>query len=314
MILSARRSWTPCLTSKRAPTETREGLVVAAFGRGYRIELPGGALVECVTRGKKSDYACGDHVTIRETGGGGGVIESAAPRTTLLYRSDARRQKLIAANVTQAVIVVAPVPSFYDDLINRCLAACDHAGIAPLIVLNKTDLPQGAAAWETLALYRALGYRVERISARHDIAPLVALLHGHVSVLVGQSGMGKSTIVNNLVPGAKLRVADTSIALDSGKHTTTGARLLHLDATSHLIDSPGLQSFGLHHISTEDTAHAFREFHPYLGHCRFRDCTHRMEPGCAIESAAKEGKISASRLASYRALVEEQARAGANRY
>jgi ribosome biogenesis GTPase len=232
----------------------------------------------------------------------------------LLYRSDAHRQKLIAANVTQVVMVVAPVPSFYDDLINRCLAACEHAGIAPLIVLNKTDLSQSAAASDALEIYRALGYRVIGICAKQDIAPLGAVLEGHTSVLVGQSGMGKSTIVNRLVPGAAMRVAETSFALDSGKHTTTGARLLHINACSHLIDSPGLQTFGLHHLNADDTAQAFTEFRAWLGQCRFRDCTHRMEPGCTIVRACDEGHIAATRLASYRTLLEERLRAQARRY
>jgi ribosome biogenesis GTPase len=290
------------------------GQVVAAFGRSFRIELPDGTCIECATRGKRNDIACGDRVTVQHSGDNSGVIESVLPRATLLYRSDAYQQKLIAANVTQAVMVVAAVPSFYDDLISRCLAACEHGGIAPLIVLNKDDLPQAAAAWEALAIYRTLGYRVLRLSAKQDVAPLLPLLANHTSVLVGQSGMGKSTLVNRLIPGALLRVAETSHALDSGKHTTTGARLLHIDDATHLIDSPGLQVFGLHHLSLEDTAHAFVEFRPWLGQCRFRDCTHRVEPGCAIDQACSEGRIGAPRLASYRTLAEDRLRAKARRF
>ncbi|MEQ1776843.1 MAG: ribosome small subunit-dependent GTPase A [Burkholderiales bacterium] len=298
----------------RAQALLHSGQVVASFGRSYRIELEDGTLVECSTRGKRSDVACGDRVNIQHSGDNSGVIETILPRTTLLYRSDAHKQKLIAANVTQVVIVVAPVPSFYDDLINRCLAACEHAGIAPLIVLNKTDLPQSAAAWQALAIYQTLGYRVIGVCAKQNIDALGALLEGHTSVLVGQSGMGKSTIVNQLAPDAMMRVAETSLALDSGKHTTTGARLLHINASTHLIDSPGLQSFGLHHLDAEDTAHAFTEFRVWLGQCRFRDCTHRMEPGCAIERACAEGRIATARLVSYRTLVEERLRAHARRY
>jgi ribosome biogenesis GTPase len=297
-----------------APAAQVAGQVIASFGRSYRIELADGSQVECATRGKRSDIACGDRVNIQRTGDNSGVVESILPRTTLLYRSDAYKQKLIAANVTQVLIVIAAVPSFYQDLVNRCLAACEQAGIAPLIVLNKSDLPQSAAAWEALSLHRTLGYRVVRICAKQDVTPLMSLLENQTSVLVGQSGMGKSTLVNRLVPGTELRVAETSLALDSGKHTTTGARLLHIDSRSHLIDSPGLQVFGLYHVSLEDTAQAFVEFRPWLGQCRFRDCTHRVEPGCAIEQARQQGHISASRLASYRTLAEEWLRAKAGRY
>ncbi len=305
------------MTAGKPLAALENGLVIAAFGRSYRVELSGGTLIECSTRGKRSDIACGDVVNIRRSGknnDSNGVIESTQPRATLLYRSDAHKQKLIAANVTQVIIVVAAVPSYYDDLINRCLAACEHGGIAPLIVLNKSELPQSDAAWASLATHRALGYRVLRLSAKQDISALLPLLEQQTSVLVGQSGMGKSTLVNRLVPGATVRVAETSVALDSGKHTTTGALLHHINAHSRLIDSPGLQVFGLHHISREDTAHAFVEFRPLLGQCRFRDCTHRVEPGCAIDEACREGRIAASRVQSYRALAEESLRAQAHRF
>ena len=302
------------LQKVRAQTPLLTGQVVAAFGRSYRIELPDGTSVECSTRGKRSDIACGDRVTFQHSGDNSGVIEATLPRTTLLYRSDAYKQKLIAANVTQVLIVIAAVPSYYDDLINRCIAACEHGGIAPLIVLNKADLPQTDTAWDALAIYRTLGYRVLRICAKQDVTALMPLVENQTSVMVGQSGMGKSTLVNALIPGAALRVAETSVALDSGKHTTTGARLLHINAGSHLIDSPGLQAFGLHHITLDDTAQAFVEFRPWLGQCRFRDCTHRVEPGCAIDNAYRAGHISATRLASYRTLAEDILRAKAQRY
>ena len=173
--------------------------------------------------------ACGDRVTVARTAGGQGVIEAVAPRATLLYRSDRARQKLVAANVTQIVIVVAPVPAFDEDLVNRCLAAAEHGGMAALIALNKVDLPQAPAALRSLELYRGLGYRLVALSAKRDMGPLVSHLKGQTSVLVGQSGMGKSTIINGLLPAAAVRVAEISAALDSGRHTTTHTRLYHLD-------------------------------------------------------------------------------------
>jgi ribosome biogenesis GTPase len=236
------------------------------------------------------------------------VIETLAPRDTLLYRSDRGRQKLIAANVTQIIVVVAPAPSFHEDLVNRCLAAAEHGRMPAVIALNKSDLPEAAPALESLALYTHLGYRVVALSAKRDVAPLLELLRGKVSVLVGQSGMGKSTIVNALAPEAAVRVAEISAALDSGRHTTTHARLYHVDAATDIIDSPGLQVFGLHHLDAAELAEAFVEFRPFLGRCRFRDCRHLAEPGCALAQACAAGNINERRLESYRELLLERDR------
>lgn len=284
---------------------TREcGVVVAAYGRRYRVELDAGGEIDCVTRGKKSDVACGDHVRAARTGDGG-VIESIDPRRTLFYRSDARRQKLIAANVTQIVVVVAARPAYSDDLVSRCLVGAEHAGIAALIALNKADLPEAAEASSALELYRGLGYCVVSLAAKRDLSPLLPHLGAQVSVLVGQSGMGKSTIINGLLPNASARVAEISAALRTGRHTTTHAELYHLDRDSHIIDSPGLQEFGLAHLTPADAAQAFVEFRPWLGLCRFRNCVHVSEPGCAVRAAAAEGKLSDRRLTSYQRLAAE---------
>jgi ribosome biogenesis GTPase len=290
-------------------TATERSLVVAAYGRRYRVESSSGSEIDCVTRGKKTDVACGDYVEAAPTGAGTGVIERVSPRQTLFYRSDARRQKLIAANVTQVAVVVAPEPPHSEDLVDRCLVGAEHAGIRALIALNKADLAGANSLSESLDLHRQLGYTVIALSAKRDLEPLLQLLRGHVSVLVGQSGMGKSTIINGLVPHASARVADISAALGTGRHTTTHAELYHLDDTSHIIDSPGLQEFGLNHLSIADAAHAFVEFRAWLGSCRFRDCMHLSEPDCAIASAAAEGRISERRLLSYRRLAGELARA-----
>jgi ribosome biogenesis GTPase / thiamine phosphate phosphatase len=280
-----------------------EGRIVASYGRRFLVELPDSTTLDCVTRARRGSLACGDRVTVANRGPGQGVIESVAPRSTLLYRSDHARHKLVAANVTQIVVVVAPVPSFHEDLVNRCLAAAEHGGMAALIALNKEDLTQAAAALRAVEPYRRLGYRVVSLSAKRDLGPLAVHLKGRVSVLVGQSGMGKSTIVNGLIPEAAVRVAEVSAALDSGRHTTTHARLYHLDAASDIIDSPGMQEFGLHHLDDSELAHAFVEFRQWLGQCRFRDCRHLVEPGCAIAAARERGEISGGRLESYRGLI-----------
>ncbi len=275
------------------------GRIVAAFGRQYLARMPDGSLLPCLTRGKKSDVVCGDTVEVLKSAEGQGVIENIGKRTTLLYRSDAFREKLIAANVTQMIVVVATEPSFSDEVLARCLVAAFDQNLSVLIVLNKCDLP-GKLASERLATYRKIGYRVLEISALQDVSALLPLLQGHTSVLIGQSGMGKSTLINALLPDAQAATREISTVLDSGKHTTTHAKLYTLDENSSLIDCPGLQAFGLHHLSLGRIEQGFIEFSPYLGLCRFRDCHHLHEPGCALIEAAASGRIDPRRLELFR--------------
>ena len=283
-----------------------QGTVVGAFGKRFQVELTEDKKrISCVTRGKKTDLACGDLVMIQMTDRHEGVIETTLPRKTLLYRSNAFKSKMLAANVTQIIIVLATQPSFYEALLNRCLIAAEAANIKALIVLNKCDLADNDDAKQKLALYAALGYRVLPLSATEDISTLRPYLQGEASILVGQSGMGKSTIINSLLPDADVRTREVSVVLDSGKHTTTAAHLYHLDADSQLIDSPGLQEFGLHHLSTDELEYAFIEFRPYLGKCRFNNCKHLQEPDCAITGAMADHKITPERLAIYKMLRTE---------
>jgi len=282
------------------------GRVVAAFGRRFLVDADDGASVACVVRGRRAQIACGDRVAFTATSPDEGVIESVEPRESLLYRSDAHREKLIAANVTQVIAVVATHPPPREMLLDRCLVAAEVAGARAVIVLNKVDLANDRGrAFDALAVYRPLGYPLVPLAAREGVGPLAPHLEGQTSVLIGASGVGKSTIVNALLPAAGARTAEAAAERLRGRHTTTHARLYRLDATSGLIDSPGLERFGLAHVAPEALAHAFVEFRPLLGHCRFSDCRHLAEPDCAITRAVGEGAIAAERLRSYRSLLAE---------
>ncbi|KRB89062.1 ribosome small subunit-dependent GTPase A [Noviherbaspirillum sp. Root189] len=285
------------------------GTVIAAHGRHYLVQA-GDEKLQCVTRGKKSDVAVGDIVDLKRTSANQAVIESIQERKTLLYRSDQYKSKLLAANLTQLFIVVATEPGYSDDLVSRALVAAEAGGIAPHIILNKIDvadlLPKTR---ERLGMYTRIGYPIHEVSARkdpeHTCATLQPLLEGQSTILIGQSGMGKSSLINLLVPDAELATREISAALDSGKHTTTFTRLFTLNERSSIIDSPGFQEFGLYHLSEGMLERAFREFGPHLGHCKFYNCHHLTEPGCAVLSAVDSGEIAPLRHALYQQLVHE---------
>ncbi len=281
-------------------------LVTGDFGREYLAELPDRTQLVCVRKGKKQDVACGDEVEVSMTSAGHARIDEVHERRNVLFRTDAWRQKTLAANIDQAIIIIAPRPTFSETFLNMCLVACDAAQIDALIMLNKMDLPEFEAARRSIAHLEQAGYDVLPMSAKFNIEPLRPLLKGKRTMLVGQSGMGKSRTVNNLVMRDVAKEGDFSEALDSGKHTTTYTRLYHLDEDSSIMDSPGLQSFGLFHLSDDDIAYAMPEFRPYIGTCKFNNCVHLTEPGCAVVAAVEKGLINAGRMAFYQALIEQQ--------
>ncbi len=287
----------------------REGTIVAAHGRHYEVEDDAGHRWHAMPRGKKSLYACGDRVRMEPATVGQASIVEHLPRSSLLYRSDQWKQKRIAANVEHIVVVVATEPAFSDELVSRALVAAEHEGMRAVIVLNKYDLAANlASARESLSAFKAIGYPVIEMSARIDASPLRPWLADRLSVLVGQSGMGKTTLINALVPGAAAATREISTALDSGKHTTTHATLYRLAGGPALIDSPGLQEFGLAHLSFGEIEHAFTEFRQTLGQCRFHDCRHDAEPDCAVKALLESGVVARRRYEHFRAIVGDRHR------
>ena len=282
------------------------GTVVAAHRRHYTVALDDGETLDCVLKGRKALIACGDRVDVARVEGGG-AIENVLPRTNLIYRSDAFKQKLIAANVTLVIGVIAPdLPADFE-LIDRWGIAAVAEGCAFLIVANKSDLPDANRLVERLRAWNTLGYEVLSLSARGDVSALASRVRGEHSVLVGQSGMGKSTLLNALAPGVGARTAEISSALSSGRHTTTETTLYRLPGDPHgwIVDSPGMKAFGLAHLSPDVIEEAFVDIRPFLGACRFRDCRHDREPGCAVQAAVERGEIVPHRVELLHEMVAE---------
>lgn len=295
-------------------TRIVRGRVISAHGRHYYVELESGQIRHCFPKGKRNEAAVGDWVEIQPQGEQEGQLVAIEPRRNLLYRSDEWRTKQFAANVDQMLLVVAVKPTFADDLLGRALTGAWAADVDPIIILNKTDLTEGLErARERLKPYQDLGVPILEVSALNSAAIrplLLPVLANKTTLLLGQSAMGKSTLLNALVPNAKAITQAHSEALDAGKHTTTTTRLYHLPGQpGELIDSPGVQAFGLAHLSLEDIERGFPEFTAHKAHCRFYNCTHRREPSCGVLEALARGEIDARRHALYERLLDEKASA-----
>lgn len=287
-----------------------DALVVGAHGRHVVIEKADGSRLIAHLRGKKNTCVVGDRVRW-QTAGDEAVVEGVVPRRNLLARQDEWRTKSFAANIDLLLIVVAGEPMFSESQLARALIASEDAGIASAILLNKIDLPAAAAAREKLRPYAAMGVPVIETSLASDPAAsrelLAASLAGRTTLVLGPSGMGKSTLINLMVPRAEAQVGEISQALQSGRHTTTTTTWYWLDDTRQaaLLDSPGFQEFGLMHIEPARLAELMPDLRAHLGQCRFYNCTHRHEPGCGVLAAAERGEIAANRLRIYTALRDE---------
>ncbi len=302
----------------------QEGLVIAHYGQQLDIEaLEGdepGRVFRCFVRANIDSLVTGDRVVWRPGKSETGVIVARCERGNLLQRPDNfGALKPVAANIDHIILVIAPEPEPHDNLIDRYLVASESSDIPAVILLNKTDLinDQNRRQIDTLlARYEALGYKVARTSATASDgkpAPEVeALVRNQTSVFVGQSGVGKSSIIQTLLPDELLRVGAVSESTGKGVHTTTTAKLFHLPAGGDLIDSPGIREFGLWHMTTQEVEYGFREIRPLIGLCKFRNCRHMGDPGCALDAAAEAGTLSRERLKSFhrilQGMAEQQAR------
>jgi ribosome biogenesis GTPase len=287
------------------------GLVICRYSKHFEVEaLEGddfGTVHNCVARTNLGTLVAGDKVVWRAGADKTGVIESRVERISILERPDNfGNLKAVAANIDQMLIVIACEPAPQPNLIDRYLVAAELMNIRPVLVLNKADLVTDTNReylQSLLQRYQTLGYLTEQIiSSRHqdaDLASLPKIVDQHTSIVVGQSGVGKSSFINTLLPDAKLEVGDLSHNTREGTHTTTKAKLFHLPLGGMLIDSPGIRDFSLWHITIDQLQNGFIEIANVLGSCKFRNCQHELEPGCAVLAAVESGQIGPERFSSY---------------
>ncbi len=282
-----------------------KGRVVIRHGATLGIEDASGAIIRCQTRQHIGHPVCGDRVVWQPTGGSTGVVTALLPRISVLSRPDySGRKKPLAANLTQLVIVLAPRPEPSGYLLDQYLVTAELIQVKPLIAINKIDLLEGDRRADFFAAYdhyQAIGYPLVAVSAKrdHGLDDLIQRLDHETSILVGQSGVGKSSLINALLPKLDVETGRLSQATGLGRHTTSTATLYKLPKGGELIDSPGVRSFRLSELTREELERGFPEFHPYLGRCRFHNCTHDHEPECAIRMALEAGAIAPQRLANF---------------
>ncbi|MBY5992288.1 small ribosomal subunit biogenesis GTPase RsgA [Ferrimonas balearica] len=290
------------------------GRIVSRFGQHADVEDPEGAIFRCNLRRGIDSLVVGDDVAWRkgaeQLAGIAGVVEAVHPRRSQLTRPDYYDGlKVVAANVDQMLVVSAVVPELSAQIIDRYLVAAEDTGIPPVLVLNKVDLLE-EADWPqveaTLAPYRAIGYPIYLVSSHNGegMAELAECLKDKISIFVGQSGVGKSSMINQLLPDAELLTGEVSSNSGLGQHTTTTARLLHFTGGGDLIDSPGVREFALWHLEPERVTWGFKEFREVLGSCKFRDCKHGDDPGCALRAAVESGQISRQRFDNYHRILD----------
>lgn len=292
------------------------GLVVVRHGSDLAVEDREGRVWHCLARQHIGHPVCGDRVVWQATGPDRGVVTAIQDRTSRLARPDySGRTKPLAANLTQLVVVLAPQPEPSTYLLDQYLAAAEGMGVAALIACNKMDLlaaPARAALAARLAPYPRIGYPLVWLSLHggEGLAPLAERLAGETSILVGQSGVGKSSLVQALLPDLEIQIGRLSQATGLGRHTTSAASCYRLPRGGYLIDSPGVRSFRLSLDDPGELVSGFRDIAPLIGHCRFANCSHDREPGCALKAAVTTGELHPERLANFLHLAAALERSG----
>ena len=310
--------------------EPDEAFPIPTLITSSRTDANNRTLIRCSIRQNLGSIVCGDHVVWQAvvhhapsaespqnqpaSAPVQGVVTAVETRQSVLARPDFNgKMKAAAANIDQILIVSSPIPEFNEGLIDRYLVAAELSHVTPVLILNKTDILDTEARnilAPRVENYKRIGYQVLYTSAKSQdgLNTLYQILEGKTSVFVGQSGVGKSSLINALLPELNLKVAEVSDSTNKGRHTTSVSRLYHLKhkklKDARLIDSPGVREFGLWDISKEDVIHGFLDLQRYAGHCKFRDCKHLNEPGCGLLDALDKGLISQQRLDSYHRIAE----------
>lgn len=303
-------------TSELQLGDPQEGLIISRFGKHVDVEALDGTIHRCNIRRTIDSLVTGDRVVWRASSltqsGCYGIVEAVHERSSVLSRPDYYDGvKPVAANIDQIAIISAILPELSFNIIDRYLVACETLNIPAFLVINKVDLldvSQNEWLDQAMKIYQDIGYQTFLVStiSEQGIQSLTEKLSNMTTIFVGQSGVGKSSLMNVLLPDMQKTIVTGDISDTSGlgQHTTTAARLYHFTSGGQLIDSPGIREFGLWHLTPEQVTWGFKEFRPFLGYCKFRDCKHDNDSGCAIHEAVKQGKIAKQRFINYHRILE----------